>query len=199
MNLNVQVNKNLIDFYNTCPTSEINDNFMTRWAMYANTPMEQEVQKQLYPIFQEKIASLNERDAVDKLLNWVQTALVYEYDDKVWGHDRAFFAEETLFYPYCDCEDRAILFTRIVRDLLVPVTASYRNHRFVCGERIIIVYASAGALKSFRLFIAAYIIVKRCHGVLVDIVGVIVYSFRVYLVFGILVKATVCAYYQWQG
>jgi len=39
-------------------------------------------------------------------------------DDKVWGHDRAFFAEESLFYPYCDCEDRSILFTRLVRDLL---------------------------------------------------------------------------------
>ena len=116
MTLNVQVNKNLIDFYNTYPTSEINGNFMTRWAMYANTPMEQEVQKQLYPTLQEKIAGLNEHDAVNKLLNWVQTAFVYEYDDKVWGHDRAFFAEETLFYPYCDCEDRAILFTRLVRD-----------------------------------------------------------------------------------
>ena len=114
----VQVNKNLIDFYNTYPTSEVNGNFMTRWAMYANTPMEQKVQKQLYPILQEKIADLNEHDAANKLLNWVQTAFVYEYDDKVWGHDRAFFAEETLFYPYCDCEDRAILFTRIVRDLL---------------------------------------------------------------------------------
>lgn len=118
MTLSVQVNKNLIDFYNTYPTSEVNGNFMTRWAMYANTPMEQDVQKQLYPILQEKIAGLNEHDAVNKLLNWVQTAFVYEYDDKVWGHDRAFFAEETLFYPYCDCEDRAILFTRLVRDLL---------------------------------------------------------------------------------
>ncbi len=53
-----------------------------------------------------------------QILNWVQTAFQYEYDDKVWGHDRAFFAEETLYYPYCDCEDRAILFTRLVRDLL---------------------------------------------------------------------------------
>lgn len=52
------------------------------------------------------------------LLNFVQTAFVYEYDDKVWGYDRAFFAEETLFYPYCDCEDRSILFSRLVRDLL---------------------------------------------------------------------------------
>jgi len=52
------------------------------------------------------------------LLYWVQTAFVYEYDDKVWGHDRAFFAEESLSYPYCDCEDRSILFSRLVRDLL---------------------------------------------------------------------------------
>jgi hypothetical protein len=34
------------------------------------------------------------------------------------GHDRAFFAQETLYYPYCDCEDRAILFSRLVRDLV---------------------------------------------------------------------------------
>ena len=48
----------------------------------------------------------------------MQTAFIYEYDDKVWGGDRAFFAEESLHYPYCDCEDRSILFTRLVRDLL---------------------------------------------------------------------------------
>ncbi len=48
----------------------------------------------------------------------MQTAFVYEYDDKVWGADPAFFADETLYYPYCDCEDRSILLTRIVRDLL---------------------------------------------------------------------------------
>lgn len=43
---------------------------------------------------------------------------MYEYNDKVWGHDRAFFAEESLYYPYCNCEDRSILFSRLVRDLL---------------------------------------------------------------------------------
>lgn len=49
---------------------------------------------------------------------------MYEYDDNVWrGGDRAFFADETLYYPYCDCEDRAILFTRLVRDLLGLKTA----------------------------------------------------------------------------
>ena len=87
-------------------------------AMYANTPLDERVKSQLYPNKKKKIKGLNQLEAVNKLLNWVQTAFVYEYDDKVWGHDRAFFAEETLYYPYCDCEDRAILFTRLIRDLL---------------------------------------------------------------------------------
>lgn len=118
MNFTVNVNKNLIDFYNTYPTSEVNGSFMTRWVVYANTPMEEEIANKFYPTLRRQLAGLTELQAVEKLLNWVQTAFVYEYDDKVWGHDRAFFPEETLYYPYCDCEDRAILLTRLVRDLL---------------------------------------------------------------------------------
>ena len=111
-----QVNLNLIQFYNTYPSSEVNGNFMTRWKMYADTPMDESVSQMLYPDIKNKIEGLSDVQAVNQILNWVQTAFQYEYDDKV--HDRAFFAEETLYYPYCDCEDRAILFTRLVRDLL---------------------------------------------------------------------------------
>lgn len=118
MNLSSNVNKNLIDFYNTYPTSMTGGNMMTRWAMYANTPISEEVRTTLYPQLKSAIVGLDELGAVQKLLNWVQTAFVYEYDDKVWGHDRAFFPEETLYYPYCDCEDRSILLTRLIRDLL---------------------------------------------------------------------------------
>lgn len=113
-----QVNLNLIQFYNTYPSSEVNGNFMTRWKMYADTPMDESVSQMLYPDIKNKIEGLSDVQAVNQILNWVQTVFQYEYDDKVWGHDRAFFAEETLYYPYCDCEDRAILFTRLVRDLL---------------------------------------------------------------------------------
>lgn len=114
----VSVNKNLMEFYQTYPTSMLDGNMMTRWAMYANTPMEKSVRNQLYQQLKEKLNGMSQLKAVNKILNWVQTGFEYEYDDKVWGGDRAFFAEETLFYPYCDCEDRAILLTRLVRDLL---------------------------------------------------------------------------------
>lgn len=114
----VQVPLELISFYNTYPTSDLGNNIMTRWAMYAIVPLAQSAKEVLYPGLKAIITGLNELDAVNLLLNWVQTGLVYEYDDKVWGHDRAFFAEETLYYPYADCEDRAILFSRLVRDLI---------------------------------------------------------------------------------
>ena len=90
----------------------------THWAVYANTPLDNAIQYSLYPALKQSIAGLSERDAVNKILNFVQTAFVYEYDDKVWGRDRAFFAAETLHYPYADCEDRSILFSRIIRDIM---------------------------------------------------------------------------------
>lgn len=115
---NVRTNSNLIEFYNTYPTSYVNDDFGTRWAMYANTPLEEETKRTLYPSLKTAINGLSQKESVERILNFVQTAFEYEYDDKVWGQDRAFFAEESLFYPYCDCEDRSILFSRLVRDLV---------------------------------------------------------------------------------
>ncbi len=118
MQASIACNKNIIDFFNTYPTSTVNGNFMTRWALYANTPFEKEITDVLYPQLRAAIGGLSQKESVERLLNWTQTAFEYEYDDKVWGGDRAFFPEETLHYPYADCEDRSILFTRIVRDLL---------------------------------------------------------------------------------
>lgn len=112
------VNQNLIDFYNDYPTGAINNDSGTRWAIYANAPLSDEARQSLYPQLKKLLEGKSRLEATEQLLNFVQTAFVYEYDEKVWGDDRGFFAEETLFYPYADCEDRAVLFSRMVRDLL---------------------------------------------------------------------------------
>lgn len=114
----VHINKNLINFYNTYLPSYLNDNIMTRWAMYANTPLASDVREELYPQLKSQLQGMSPYNAMNRLLNWVQTGLIYGSDVEQWGADRAFFAEETLFYPYCDCEDRSILLSRLVRDLL---------------------------------------------------------------------------------
>ena len=135
-------NKNYIDFYDTYPSSMVENNFMTRWAMYANSPIEPGIRKQLYPQLKEKLAGYNQVDAVQQLLWWMHgmvdldgtmsnsDTFLYRYDEDVWGCDRAFFGEETLFYPYCDCEDRSILLSHLVRDLvgLDVVLVHYPGH-----------------------------------------------------------------------
>jgi hypothetical protein len=114
----MQMNKNLMDFYSDYPTSYDGKDMMTRWAYYANTPVAPEVKDKVYPQLKQQIGNAPKLMAANMLLNWVQMGLTYGYDDKVWGHDRAFFAEESLFYPFCDCEDRSILFSHLIRDLL---------------------------------------------------------------------------------
>lgn len=131
LKVGVSENENIIKFCNDYPSSCIGDNFMTRWAMYANMPLNNDTKEELYPQFVAFFNALKQSfeengtdmqnlapACVDLICHWIQTAFVYEYDDKVWGGDRAFFADETLYYPYCDCEDRSILLTRMVRDLL---------------------------------------------------------------------------------
>lgn len=130
LNYDLSVDENLIEFFNTYPNSQLGNDKMTRWAIYANTPMSAEIKEQLYPRLRQDISALSDRDKVQHILNWVQTGFIYEYDDKVWGGDRAFFPDETIYYPYADCEDRAILFTRLVRDLvgLDAILVYYPGH-----------------------------------------------------------------------
>lgn len=125
-----QVPENLISFYNEFPNSQLDGNPLTRWAIYAKTPLAQSTKDAIYPVIKREIDGESRLKAVEKILNLVQTGFSYGYDNNVWGHDRAFFSEETLFYPYSDCEDRAILFSRIVRDLvgLDVALVYYPNH-----------------------------------------------------------------------
>lgn len=126
MKMQVKVNENLIKFFNDYPVSGLDTNPISRWALYANTPLAEEVKNQIYPDLLKAMEGLSDVDKVRRLLSLLQpreynkpeTSLQYEYDEEVWGSDRAFFAEETLFYPYSDCEDHAILFSRLVRDLV---------------------------------------------------------------------------------
>lgn len=118
MDVTISVNRNLLDFFSSYPASMIGNNLLTRWAMCATAPMSEEVRAQLYPVLKNHIKGLDELEAANRLLGLVQTGLVYGYDNEVWGCDRAFFSEESLFYDCCDCEDRSILFTKLVTDLL---------------------------------------------------------------------------------
>lgn len=116
------VNKSLIDFYNSYPHCN--------WKVYANTPLSSTVKNNLYPSLKYAIKGKSETEAANMLINFVQTAFRYKTDEEQFGYERPFFPEEVFYYPYSDCEDRAFLYTILVRDLLhlKVVLLHYPNH-----------------------------------------------------------------------
>ena len=132
MNMRVSVNRNLMRFYDSYPHSQLNNDFTTHWAILANTPLQDDIKKQIYPDLKAKLEGLSNYEKVARILNLVQVPnLKYVSDYDMWGvNDRALFPEETLGYPGSDCEDHAILFTRLVRDLtgLKCILIYYPNH-----------------------------------------------------------------------
>ena len=101
------------------PTAKYFENYpLTDLNIYFNAPLTNEanfsVISQLKDILEEK----PEAEAVNILLRFVQTAFQYKTDDEQFGREKSFFSEETLFYPFCDCEDRSVFFSYLVRNLL---------------------------------------------------------------------------------
>ena len=107
----ISVNKNLIAFFNDYPLSN-------NWDIYSTASLSEKTKQQLYPALKEAIAGKDTRTAANILLHFVQTAFDYATDGKQFGYERPLFGDETFYYPYSDCEDRAILFSILVRELL---------------------------------------------------------------------------------
>jgi len=106
----VRVNTNLMDFYTNYP--------VCHWSVYAATGLSPDLRRSLYPVLETALAGKNETEAVRTLLRYLHAGFDYRTDDAQFGHERTLFAEESFYYPYSDCEDRSILFSRLVYDLL---------------------------------------------------------------------------------
>ena len=117
-----KVNKNLVDFFDKYPTPMTENDTYSKWSYYALTPLSPEAKATAYPSIKKLIDGKTDIAAVNVIMDWVET-YKYGYDSEVWGYDRAFFPDETLWYPMSDCEDHAILFARLVNDLLGLETA----------------------------------------------------------------------------
>lgn len=119
----VEVSKNLMEFMDAYP--RCND-----WSSYAFASLSKQAKEGLYPALRQSIDGKSKKDAVDVLLDFVQTAFDYKTDQEQFGKERPLFGDETLYFPYCDCEDRSILFSILVRELvgLDVVLLNYPEH-----------------------------------------------------------------------
>ena len=104
------VNKNLIDFYKDYPLCGVPPHY--------KAPMSDELRASLYPPLQTAIQGKSQKEAANILINFVQTAFDYKTDGEQFGYEKPNFLEENFYYPYNDCEDRAMLYATLVKDML---------------------------------------------------------------------------------
>lgn len=106
----VDVPKALMDFYKDYPQCD--------YSVYFNAPVNAAMENRILSSLAPLVQGRNEVDAANILINFVQTAFQYQTDGQQFGYEKPFFVEELFYYPYSDCEDRAMLFSYLVRKLL---------------------------------------------------------------------------------
>lgn len=85
---------------------------------FARSTVLADVRRDVVAQFKSQLAGKDELQAVNELLQFVQGAFEYATDEAFHGFEKPYFLEETLYYPKCDCEDRAIFYTYLLWNVL---------------------------------------------------------------------------------
>ena len=120
--VSVDVPKSLMEFYGSMPQCD--------YSVYVNAEVNPSVASKVLSTLVPLVNGKGEAEAANLLINFVQTGFQYATDQEQFGYEKPFFVEELFYYPYCDCEDRSVLYSYLVRNLLKldVVLLDYPNH-----------------------------------------------------------------------
>lgn len=108
--ISIPIDGSLISFYSDYPQTDVD--------IYALAVPDCELTRAISRTLKPILARYDGNKAIDILLSFVQNDFKYRTDTDQFGKEKPFFLEENFFYPYNDCEDRAVLFSHLVRTLL---------------------------------------------------------------------------------
>ncbi|MCS7004912.1 MAG: hypothetical protein NZM38_06260 [Cytophagales bacterium] len=119
---NVRYENSTIKYFYEYPQGE--------FSIYLDAPVDANTETDLLNAIRPHIVGKNEYDAVSFILAFVQFAFDYATDDEQFKREKPLFVEETIRYPFSDCEDRSILYAFLVRKLvgLDVVAVHYPGH-----------------------------------------------------------------------
>lgn len=101
------MSKSLADFYNEYPQLDA--------SIYASAALNSDMinkMKQIIDFRQDKISLVNQ------MLSFMHLDFKYMVDQEQFGREKPFFFEENFIYPYNDCEDRSIMLSVLLRQVL---------------------------------------------------------------------------------
>lgn len=118
----VKVNKSVNKLFNNYPSVE--------YAMQFTAPLSNATYQSLIPALKQTVAKMNQKKGVDYLMHLTRSSFAFENDATLYGKDKRFSPEQTLFSEYSDCEDRAAFFFYLVKEIynLPMIVLSYPQH-----------------------------------------------------------------------
>ncbi|MEI6751733.1 MAG: hypothetical protein WCK78_01065 [Paludibacter sp.] len=108
--IHISYDPDLVNFYKDYP--------LVDYSVNLNAAASVQAKESLAAAFKPLVAGLTEEKAVNLILHFVQTAFQYKTDDEQFGKEKFDFVDEIFYYPYSDCDDRDVLFTYLVREVL---------------------------------------------------------------------------------
>lgn len=120
--IDAKYNTNVVKFYEYYPYTDL--------SVYFNYKISDDTKQTLLNSLRPLVEGRTPPDAANILLRFVQIGFEYQTDDQQFGREKPLFIEEIMNYPACDCEDRSILFSFLVKELLnLPVIGvDYPGH-----------------------------------------------------------------------
>jgi len=115
-------NKNLIDFMSTYPQAD--------YETFFNAPIDSRTYKSIATALKKYIDGKQAGDAMNFVLHFVQKSFKYSKDNAQFNREKVMFAQETLYFNKSDCEDRAVLFSYLIKELfgITVVGVHYKGH-----------------------------------------------------------------------
>ncbi|MDT8394572.1 MAG: hypothetical protein RQ761_12065 [Bacteroidales bacterium] len=97
----------LVDFYSTYPDCSL--------EVYFSAPLSEAAIGSWDKALGDEFAGWSNIQKVNRLLYIIQHGFLYSLDEKQFGKEKYMFADEAIYYPFTDCEDRAVLLAQLVK------------------------------------------------------------------------------------
>ena len=114
--------QSLTEFYKSYPLTEL--------AVYLKNPLSDIAKQKFSNYFSPIFKKLSDQEKIDVLLHFIQYSFPYKNDEDQFSMEKYMFAEESLSFPYTDCEDRVVLLDKLVREFtnLETIVLLYPKH-----------------------------------------------------------------------
>jgi hypothetical protein len=120
--LSINLNQTLISFLKDYPGCEL--------VVYFNAPLSEKASCYLDILLKPRLKGKTNMEKVNILLKFIQESFPYKTDDEQFGREKYMFGDEAIYYPFTDCDDRAVLMIKLVQRYtgLETVGLDYPNH-----------------------------------------------------------------------